>query len=370
MKYLPLPEMDIVHNALNFCTADCFVIGGCDIFTTKAAGSDKKLYKNIEQSLESQYESLVRMSASLSPPAERRSTSANSDDGNEGSQRNTRSRTIEAPGIDLSRPSPFGPLSQIRSRRTFAYLIATLNASHPDYDFSYLKPGDFHRQWSLKSVIHHIDSTIQHLRPNRPFYDSSLLFPTSGPAVFGSNSDSWGPRMWSLIDQQMALRKCERYSYFPDEDPFDGGDGGGALWSMHYFFYNKDLKRVCYFHLRGLSVVSHSPVYRMPSKLGMQSLSVGSGAGKRAAYWLGSKALDNTVYDDFDDDDEEVIEDVEDEVEVLGMGLDDIRSEIANGNYYYTPDDDYDEYDDYGIDWPPKQHVRGLSEEIEDAMEM
>ncbi|KXL51091.1 hypothetical protein M433DRAFT_43999, partial [Acidomyces richmondensis BFW] len=300
MKYLPLPEMDIVHNALNFCTADCFVIGGCDIFTTKAAGSDKKLYKNIEQSLESQYESLVRMSASLSPPAERRATPANSDDGNEGSQRKKRSRTIEAPGIDLSRPSPFGPLSQIRSRRTFAYLIATLNASHPDYDFSYLlKPSDFRREWSLKSIIHHIDSTIQHLRPNRPFYDSSLLFPTSGPAVFGSNSDSWGPRMWSLIDQQMMLRKCERYSYCPDEDPFDGGDGGGALWSMHYFFYNKDLKRVCYFHLRGLSVVSHSPVYRTPSysrkrrqssELGAHNLSVRLGAGKRASYWLGSKA--------------------------------------------------------------------------------
>ena len=47
------------------------------MYTTKAAGSDKKLYKNIDNRLESQYESLVRLSASLSPPAR----SVASDDG-------------------------------------------------------------------------------------------------------------------------------------------------------------------------------------------------------------------------------------------------------------------------------------------------
>jgi len=31
--------------------------------------------------------------------------------------------------------SPFGPLDQTASRRTFFYLIATLNAVFPDYDF-------------------------------------------------------------------------------------------------------------------------------------------------------------------------------------------------------------------------------------------
>jgi hypothetical protein len=31
--------------------------------------------------------------------------------------------------------SPFGPLNQPSSRRTLFYLIATLNASFPDYDF-------------------------------------------------------------------------------------------------------------------------------------------------------------------------------------------------------------------------------------------
>src|SRR4051794_4444466 len=144
MKFLPLPDFDDVTSALNFDTPECHVIGGCDLYTTKAAGSDKKLYKNIEHSLESQYESLLRLSASLSPP---QASSA-------------------ASSLNLSRASPFGPLSQLSSRRTFAYLIATLNASHPDYDFSHLlRPSDFKRERNLKAVMNTIDTTLYNLRP-------------------------------------------------------------------------------------------------------------------------------------------------------------------------------------------------------------
>jgi len=66
----------------------------------KAAGSDKKLYKQIE----------IKYDPSHSPPDD--------DDG---------FRYII---------SPFGPLDQPASRRTLFYLIGTLNASFPDYDFS------------------------------------------------------------------------------------------------------------------------------------------------------------------------------------------------------------------------------------------
>ena len=138
MKFLPLRDFDDVTSALNFDTPDCHVIGGCDLYTTKAAGSDKKLYRNIENSLESQYESLLRLSESVSPP-----------------------QSSGPSPLNLARPSPFGPLSQISSRRTFAYLIATLNASHPDYDFSHiLRPADFRKERSLKTVINTIDSTL------------------------------------------------------------------------------------------------------------------------------------------------------------------------------------------------------------------
>lgn len=67
----------------------------------KAAGADKKLYKQIEVKYDP--------SSLMSPP----------DDDS--------IRSII---------SPFGPMNQPASRRTLFYLIGTLNASFPDYDFS------------------------------------------------------------------------------------------------------------------------------------------------------------------------------------------------------------------------------------------
>lgn len=378
-QYLPLRDIDVVANALNFSTPDCHVIGGCDIYTTKAAGGDKKLYKNIENSLESQYESLVRLSASLSPPYRTASDDGRSSEKNSGSRR--RGRTVEVPEIDLSRASPFGPLSQITARRTFAYLIATLNASHPDYDFSHmLRPSDFRKERSLRSMMNNIDSTLQNLRP-RQTAAMNHLSPTSlansAPAGPSIGNEIWNQGMWRLIDKEMGLRHCEKYSYVPDDDPFDGDEG--AIWSIHYFFFNKEKKRVCYVYLRGFSVISHSPV-NAPSTLlrsnsvqrQSSSLSAGEGAGKRASYWLGNDLLqrdiDTTSFGD--DDDDEMIENPpgDDEVEVPFMDLDDIRSHLVDGRYRYTIDeDDEEEYED---SWKATQNVRGLSEEIRDSMEL
>lgn len=183
-------DFENVTSALNFDTADCHVIGGCDMYTTKAAGSDKKLYKDIEISLEAQHESLVRLSASLSPP------------------------DAELFSLNLERPSPFGPLSQVSSRRTFAYLIATLNASHPDYDFSHnLRPSDFRKERSLRSVMSALDETLYNLRP-RPAgtllagYHGWASNTTPNVPQTPGGSQAWGPKMWRLIDKEMTLREC------------------------------------------------------------------------------------------------------------------------------------------------------------------
>ncbi|KAI7162243.1 putative alpha-glucuronidase [Hortaea werneckii] len=377
MEYLPLPDFDVATNALNFSTPDCHIIGGCDLYTTKAAGKDKKLYKDIENSLESQYESLVRLSASLSPPCR----ALESDDGHTNEQsgkRKKRSLTMDPPEIDLSRASPFGPLSQITARRTFAYLIATLNASHPDYDFSHtLRPTDFRREPSLRRIMHNVDSTLQNLRP-RPttLYLAPPTLSNSMPVANSFGNEVWSPRMWSMIDKEMGLRQCDKYAYVPDEDPFDGDEG--SIWSMHYFFFNKQRKRVCYLYLRGLSVISHSPVHA-PTLLSRplverkaSKVTVGEGAGKRASYWFdGNRAIlhddiDTTGYGD-DDDDEMIIEEPDDdEVEVPDMDLDEIRSDLADGYYGYEAEDD-----GFGDTWTEQARpVRGVSEEIGDAMEI
>lgn len=383
-QYLPLRDIDTVTNALNFSTPDCHVIGGCDIYTTKAAGGDKKLYKNIENGLESQYESLVRLSASLSPPYQ-----TASDDGR-GNDRYSRQRgsTVEIPEIDLSRASPFGPLSQITARRTFAYLIATLNASHPDYDFSHLlRPSDFRKERSLRSMMNNMDSMLQNLRPRQTAamnYLSPPSLSSSAPAGSGSaGGEVWNQNMWRLIDKEMSLRHCERFSYAPDDDPFDGDEG--AIWSTHYFFFNKEKKRVCYVYLRGFSVISHSPVHepshmRKPAGERKISYSLGDeGASKRASYWLSNDLLQREI-ETFDcDDEDDEIDQGDDEVEVPFMDLDDLRSHLVDGRGYSSAiEEDDEDAEDFTFSSPSSwkdtattsRHVRGLSEEIGESMDL
>lgn len=267
MKFLPLPELDVVASALNFDTPDCHVIGGCDLYTTKAAGSDKKLYRSIDKSLESQHESLVRMSSSFSPPDE---------------------------SLNLSRASPFGPLSQISSRRTFAYLISTLNASHPDYDFSHiLRPSDFRMEQNLRTVMNIIDSTLNNLRPSpsRSFHLPSQLAYGSVSSQTATNQ-TWGPHMWTHIDNEMELKDCCIYAYEPEEDPYEGEEG--TIWSLNYFFFNKQLKRVAYLYVRGVPVLSPSHEVRLSKR---SASGQDFGANKRARYWLGDRADEITGSD-------------------------------------------------------------------------
>ena len=301
MQYLPLRDFDEVTSALNFDTTDCHVIGGCDLYTTKAAGADKKLYKDIEHSLESQYASLLSFSAGLS----------------------THQAAQAGASLNLSRASPFGSLSQISSRRTFAYLIATLNASHPDYDFSHiLRPADFRREKSLKRVMNTMDTTLSNLRPkySSSFQDETSHWSTIPVPQTPHGSEKWNPRMWRLIDQEMALRECSIYCYAPDEDPYDGEEG--SLWSFNYFFFNKARKRVCYLYLRGLSIIGNSPPQKTPVRAkraasGTWSLGDEETGKKRARYWLGDKAGDVEYVAG---DDEEVEGENWEESEVLDQG--------------------------------------------------
>ncbi|CZR52749.1 probable MAF1 Protein required for sorting of Mod5p [Phialocephala subalpina] len=328
-----------ISSSLNFDTPDCRVIGGCDLYTTKAAGSDKKLYRNIENTLESQYESLLRLSASVSPPHD------------------------EGPSpLNLTRSSPFGPLSQVSSRRTFAYLIATLNASHPDYDFSnILRPTDFRKERSLKAVINTIDSTLYNLRPSTAGMTLQVPSQTSYATTSSAspNSQAWGPQMWSLIDKEMTLKECTVYCWAPVDEPFEEDEG--AIWSLNYFFFNKELKRVAYFYVRGVPVMTHSP--RQRSAMPKRSASgFETGANKRARYWLGDQAANLANEDDADLDEEDTTmwsnDDVDaDEVDVMFDG-----DEFC---------DDYDdEADDEADEQIYKGPVRGMSEEISASMDM
>jgi AP-1 complex subunit sigma 1/2 len=333
-----------VSSALNLDSDGLQVVGGCDLYTTKAAGTDKKLYKQIDKKLEAQHESLLRLAASLSPPQ----------------------AAQFAKTSNLSQSSPFGTLSQISNRRTYAYMIATLNASHPDYDFSHvLRPSDFCREKRLKDVMNDIDSKV---------YSAQKTSIPRGLQTPGGTL-LWGPRMWNMIDAEMDVFNCEVFSYKPEENPFD--DEETALWSVHYFFFNKSRKRVCYLYLRALSPSWHggdddieeddgaiTPI--RPKRSYSARRSVDFSARKRARYWLGDRADD--LEDEWDDgtqsiDEDDGDEEVDVDVELLNEIVKRSRSMSSNMSSLDASDELYHKE-------RSKSHVRAMSDAIAESIEL
>ena len=263
--------------ALNFETADCRVEGGCDLYTTKLTRGEKKLYKDIEKSLETQHYELLRLAQALPPP---------------------QGRLVH---LHISNSSPFGSMGQSASRRTFAHLIAVMNASHDNYDFSNAKPIDFVREYNINAVTSKIDETMYNLRGRAK---SNILLPPHhgmpGTSSTPNGSPCFSSRSWKAMDNQMTLQECEVYSYSPEEDPFDEN----ALWSHDFFFLNRRRKRVLYFYVRVSSILGHSPSADLTTPivgvkrsrpLSAQSFSFIAGASKRAKHWYESPP------DDFED---------------------------------------------------------------------
>ncbi|KAI1861443.1 hypothetical protein JX265_004455 [Neoarthrinium moseri] len=357
MKFLPLRDFDTVTSSLNFTTPDLRVNGGCDLYTTKAAGSDRKLYKSIDQSLESRHAALLKFGASLSPPQ----------------------REQMAASLNLSRSSPFGPLSDIQSRRTFAYLIATLNASHPDYDFSHvLRPTDFRRERNLRRLIANVDSTLTNVRPQSflsPNLGSSYRAHGSSPSNSATaiSSPAWGPQMWAMIDKEMQLKNCTCFSYQPPDDPFDGEEA--AIWRMHYFFFNKSLKRVAYLYLRGVPIIMHSSPALRPNngRRGSNSLLASSvsssGANKRANFWLGDRFADRIIEsegeNDYEDDEMEIY-DPDEDIDFDPLNTQSSRENSEDENLQSDSESEEDDDDDKMASSP----IRGVSEDIAARMEL
>ncbi|PVU96509.1 hypothetical protein BB559_002367 [Furculomyces boomerangus] len=169
MKFLQVPNIDNLNELLTFeTTSGHFVNGRIEVYSCKVAGVDKKLYRY----LESKYSEDESDARSLSP---------------------------EQSYLDDS--SPFGPLSQISSRRVFFYLIATLNASFPDYDFRSLMADQFIKHNKVSDVINTVNTT---------------LFNVGCPNLLQQGL------LWEEIDNAISLEECKLYAYNPDSesDPY------------------------------------------------------------------------------------------------------------------------------------------------------
>ena len=173
--------------------------------------------------------------------------------------------------------------------------------------------------------------------------------------------------MWRVIDKEMSLKECSIYCYSPEDDPYDGEEG--AIWSFNYFFFNKTKKRVCYIYLRGLSIISHSPIQRTPLSVKRDADSkIGdTGASKRARFWLGDRAIDEVSGpwnedDEVEDEEAELLaEEEEEEDAALLTTDDDDHSFVFSTEKSISPRSDRSR---------SKSIVRGMSEDIVESMEI
>ncbi|AOW06955.1 Maf1 regulator-domain-containing protein [Yarrowia lipolytica] len=244
MKFIQDHTLDEVASALKFDTPECHVSGNIDLYTTKPASSDKKLYKVLDKQLSyhqdalDSFTSISTLGTSFSPPqvltfdnyyqygkSLDSSVSKMSNRSPKGVSKVPKQRTYSSSRAGVSvgslsplLSSPFGDMSETASRKVFAYLIAILNASDPNHDFSVLQPDDFQREPSASAVISSFNN---------------VLFGLGMPIP---------PRMWDVLDKSIEMHNCTIFSFTPDATIL--ADEPGALWALSWFFFNKRMKRV------------------------------------------------------------------------------------------------------------------------------
>jgi len=206
MKFLESIDLEYINQMLDFETSDSRVFGRIEPYSCKPAGVDKKLFKQLEL----RFSEELMEASSISPE-------------------------VHPVGAVTTWGSPFGSLDQSSSRKLFYYLISTLNASFPDYDFSDIKPDQFIKHSLLNKVIKTINQT---------------LISAGGQDVVNSVG------LWDALNFIIELEDSEIYSYVPDmgTDPLAEE---GSIWSFNYFFFNRKLKRIILFTCQSVSLKAH-----------------------------------------------------------------------------------------------------------------
>jgi hypothetical protein len=122
------------------------------------------------------------------------------------------------------RSSSLSDLSETSAKQVLADVAAVLNESFPDYDFSNIRA----KQVVERDVVGAMQVVNAYL--------SDLVSP--------NGSGNLLEKLWKQLDDAINLRRCDIYSYITDNegDPFSAG----AIWSFNYFFFNRDMKRICF----------------------------------------------------------------------------------------------------------------------------
>lgn len=196
--------------------------GRIEAYSMKRAGSDKKFAHALGQKYVAEIEELQQ---ELAETVQRRKRSLSTTSLLEAASKRAKPNRARAQSFDfildsINPKTTLGDFSELATRRLMTDLILTLNASFPDYDFSTVKPSQFEKL-KIETVRKRIYERLSEL------------------ASFKAQKD-WLVEMWMAVNDVIALRECDVYSFEEDIDE-------GALWSFHYFFVNKSLRRIVLF---------------------------------------------------------------------------------------------------------------------------
>lgn len=94
----------------------------------------------------------------------------------------------------------------------------------------------------------------------KPENFAKLLHPNLARAKLVSNlaqgqtsSASIAELAWSAVDDTVNIADCDVYEFRPEEQGTDPYGDEAVLWSFHYFFFNRKMKRMVYLTARAVS---------------------------------------------------------------------------------------------------------------------
>ncbi|XP_031101078.1 repressor of RNA polymerase III transcription MAF1 homolog [Ipomoea triloba] len=198
MKYLEYTPLDRISDFLSHINLGERSVKGClEAYSCKHTGTDKKLSLSLENEILGYLEN----------------------------------------SLDNNSSSPIEYLYCRSSQKTLIYLLLTLHQIYPDYNIS---AANAHQLFSEESW----DSFKQ-------VFDI-YMFEASKEWLETNESSSLLATLYKALDEVVKVPECEIYGYNPDSDA-DPCEERGTIWSYHFLFYNKKLKRIVSFRFSCVS---------------------------------------------------------------------------------------------------------------------
>jgi len=126
------------------------------------------------------------------------------------------------------------------NRRLLTDLILTLNQAFADYDFAAATASDFHLLSSSEVAVARINERLSEV--------ATLNSNNNNSNINSTTNNNLLPQLWAAVDHVIQLREAREhvqiYEYV--DDSFQRGEED-VLWSFHYLFVNKQLKRILLF---------------------------------------------------------------------------------------------------------------------------